>query len=67
MNSSENAGTNTGCPVAHESMALKDMSLADPMIQAHPKHFYTKLRNESPVHYDEKLGMWTGLSLRSLV
>lgn len=58
MSTSENQPKSTGCPVSSGSMALAEMSLTDPMIQAHPKEFYTKLRQEDPVHYDEKLGMW---------
>jgi cytochrome P450 len=58
MSTSENQPKSTGCPVSNGSMALAEMSLTDPMIQARPKEFYTKLRQEDPVHYDEKLGMW---------
>ena len=58
MSSSENTTQGSGCPAHLEAMALGDMSLTDPVIQAHPQAFYTKLRNEDPVHYDEKLGMW---------
>ena len=58
MTSSENTSKASGCPIDLEAMSLSDMSLTDPLIQAHPKAFYTKLRNEDPVHYDEKLGMW---------
>ena len=52
MNSSE------GCPFSSKATTLNDMSLTDPLIQARPQAFYEKLRNEDPVHFDEKLGMW---------
>lgn len=58
MTTSETPSQNAGCPVALQNMTLAEMSLTDPIIQAHPKMFYTKLRQEDPVHYDEKLGMW---------
>jgi len=58
MNTNENQTQGTGCPVSTANMALADMSLTDPIIQAYPKEFYTKLRQEDPVHYDAKLGMW---------
>lgn len=46
------------CPVDLDGLRLEDMSLADPLIQAHPQAFYSKLRQEAPVHYDARLGMW---------
>jgi cytochrome P450 len=46
----------TGCPVTGKG--LLGASLTDPKIQAHPQAFYQALRTESPVHFDEKLGMW---------
>jgi len=58
MSSSENPTPGTGCPVSMANMTLAEMSLTNPLIQAHPKEFYTRLRTEDPVHYDEKLGMW---------
>lgn len=58
MNSTENQNSAATCPADLQNMPLSDMTLTDPIIQAHPQTFYTKLRNESPVHYDEKLGMW---------
>jgi cytochrome P450 len=58
MNTSENQPKGAGCPFSGENKPLAEMSLTDPMIQAYPKEFYTKLRQEDPVHYDEKLGMW---------
>lgn len=58
MNSSEGHSNASGCPFSSGSMTLSDMSLTDPLIQARPQEFYSKLRNEDPVHYDEKLGMW---------
>lgn len=58
MNSREDNSQVSGCPFSFSGMTLNDMSLTDPAIQAHPNAFYTKLRKEDPVHYDEKLGMW---------
>lgn len=58
MNSIEERKPASGCPVSMSNMPLSQMSLSDPLIQARPQDFYTKLRSESPVHYDEKLGMW---------
>ncbi len=58
MNSSEGFGKAGGCPFSSGTVPLSDMSLTDPLIQARPQAFYTKLRDEDPVHYDEKLGMW---------
>ncbi len=58
MTTSENQSGATGCPVSGGSMSLSDMSLTDPLIQAHPREFYTAMRRDDPVHYDEKLGMW---------
>lgn len=58
MNSREDNSTATGCPVSMGTMTLNEMSLTNPLIQAHPNDFYAKLRHEDPVHYDEKLGMW---------
>lgn len=58
MNSREDNSQVSGCPFSFSGMTLNDMSLTDPAIQAHPNAFYSKLRKEDPVHYDEKLGMW---------
>lgn len=48
------------CPVAHDDdkAILVQASLTDPSILAHPGAYYTAMRREEPVHYDEKLGMW---------
>lgn len=47
------------CPVTErKAVNLAEASLADPVIQAHPRDFYWTMRKEDPVHYDEKLGMW---------
>ena len=49
----------SGCPVSGEAgFKLDDVSLIDPQISAHPNAFYRALRNQDPVHYDAKLGMW---------
>lgn len=44
------------CPYSDKS--LNELSLTDPVIQARPNEFYKRLRQEDPVHFDEKLGMW---------
>ena len=41
-----------GCPV------MGGASLKDPEILARPTDFYSALRKEDPVHFDEKVGMW---------
>lgn len=46
-----------GCPVAGHGK-LGGASLTDPAILAHPNAFFHSMRQEDPVHYDEKLGMW---------
>ncbi len=47
------------CPVTERhSVNLAEVSLTDPIIQAHPRDFYWTMRTEDPVHFDEKLGMW---------
>lgn len=47
------------CPVTgRQAVNLAETTLADPIIQAHPRDFYWTMRTQDPVHYDEKLGMW---------
>jgi cytochrome P450 len=46
------------CPAGFGKSALADMTLSNPAIGAQPNAFYQAMRNEDPVHYDEKLGMW---------
>lgn len=46
-----------GCPVAGHGK-LAGASLTDPAILAQPNAFFQQMRQEDPVHYDEKLGMW---------
>lgn len=58
MSTSEEQTGATGCPVSGAGASLDDMSLTDPIIQAHPGEFYERMRGDDPVHYDEKLGMW---------
>lgn len=58
MTTIENNSVASGCPFSMGETPLSQMSLTDPLIQARPHAFYSKLRNEDPVHYDEKLGMW---------
>lgn len=49
----------SGCPMSgNTGFELDDVSLIDPQISAHPNAFYRALRNQDPVHYDAKLGMW---------
>lgn len=46
------------CPVGRQQVDLSASSLADPIIQAQPRDFFWTMRQQDPVHYDEKLGMW---------
>lgn len=46
------------CPVGRHRVELAGRSLTEPEILAQPNDFYWTLRNEAPVHFDEKLGMW---------
>src|ERR1700744_2299380 len=46
-----------GCPVA-QGAALGDTSLTDPAILAHHGDFFRAVREQDPVHYDAKLGMY---------
>ncbi len=46
------------CPVGRHKVDLAGRSLTEPEILAQPNDFYWTLRNEDPVHFDEKLGMW---------
>lgn len=45
------------CPVDHKAV-LAESTLKDPAILAHPNAYYAAMRQDSPVHYDEKLGMY---------
>jgi cytochrome P450 len=47
-----------GCPVAGGEFSLKGASLSDPQIIAHPQEFYTAMRTQDPVYFDEKIGMY---------
>ncbi len=38
--------------------SLSDMSITDPGITQDPYEYYERLRKESPVHFDQKLGAW---------
>src|SRR5580658_4912188 len=44
-------GATGGCP-------LSGVTLADPLVQAHPNDYYRAMRTEDPVHYDERLGLY---------
>ncbi len=46
-------GKTGGCPVGGVLG-----SLADPIINAHPKEFYHAVRTQDPVYYDERIGMY---------
>ena len=37
---------------------LSEMTITDPTITQDPYAFYERLRNESPIHFDPKLGAW---------
>lgn len=41
-----------------EQRLLKEGSLTDRGIQAHPRDFFRAMRHGDPIHYDEKLGSW---------
>jgi cytochrome P450 len=41
-----------------EQKVLKEGSLTDFDIQAHPREYFRAMRHGDPVHYDEKLGSW---------
>lgn len=41
------------CPAS-----LKDMTMADPAINACPYDYYAKMHAEAPVHYDARMGLW---------
>ncbi len=42
----------------NEQQLLKEGSLTDRGIQAHPRDFFRAMRHGDPIHYDEKLGSW---------
>lgn len=59
MNTTTSDSGAQACPVAgRQAVNLDETTLADPIIQAHPRDFYWTMRTQDPVHYDEKLGMW---------
>ncbi|MGE3690442.1 MAG: cytochrome P450 [Novosphingobium sp.] len=41
-----------------EQRLLKDGTLTDRAIQAHPREYFRAMRHGDPIHYDEKLGSW---------
>ena len=41
-----------------EEKVLKEGSLTDYEIQAHPREYFRAMRHGDPIHYDEKLGSW---------
>lgn len=59
MQQTESDTRSASCPANHGAgFALDGVSLTQPEIQAHPNAFYQAMRNQDPVHYDDKLGMW---------
>jgi cytochrome P450 len=46
------------CPYPHLKDVVADGTLLDYRIQASPNYYYRELRNNDPVHHDEKLGMY---------
>lgn len=57
MVSNGREGQETGCPMGGK-IDLSESTLVDPGILAHPNAFYKAVRNQDPIHYDEKLGMY---------
>lgn len=43
---------------SEEERLLREGTLTDRQIQAHPRDFYRAMRRGDPIHYDEKLGSW---------
>jgi len=43
---------------ADEARLLKEASLTDPAIQAHPRDYFRAMRHGDPIHFDERLGSW---------
>ncbi|MCJ2188500.1 cytochrome P450 [Novosphingobium beihaiensis] len=41
-----------------ETALLKEGTLTDRAVQAHPRAFYRAMRHGDPIHFDEKLGSW---------
>ena len=48
----------TECPYHGYTDVVRDGSLLDYQIQARPNYYYRELREKSPIHYDERLGMY---------
>ena len=45
--------TDYTCPAS-----LKDMTMADPAVNACPYEYYGRMHAEAPVHYDTRMGIW---------
>jgi len=43
---------------AEEERLLKEGSLVDYEIQAHPRDYFRAMRHGDPIHFDERLGSW---------
>jgi len=56
--SSQTESVAGACPVTGQAAALATASLTDPAVQAHSGEYFSWIRKNDPVHYDEKLGMW---------
>ncbi|PEQ11511.1 cytochrome [Novosphingobium sp. PC22D] len=41
-----------------EERLLKEGTLTDRAVQAHPRDYFRAMRHGDPIHYDEKLGSW---------
>jgi cytochrome P450 len=41
------------CPAS-----LRDMTMADPVVNACPYDYYGRMHAEAPVHYDARMGLW---------
>jgi cytochrome P450 len=48
----------SGCPMGRTRLDVTTTSLSDGHVMAKPRDFFWSLREQDPVHYDEKLGMW---------
>lgn len=43
---------------SNEERLLKEGTLTDRAIQAHPRDYFRAMRHGDPIHFDEKLGSW---------
>ena len=47
--------------------SLNEMTIVDPVTTRDPYDYYERLRNEDPVHFDEKLGAWLVTRYKDIV